>query len=489
MIPNCFALGCSNLAAFRCNCALIPTFSCKTHLKNHLSFAGKHEIVTVLEPLHQDSLSELHTRILALLSSLSREETDLISFSHTLYETIQSNLRTTLTRIQSQKETLTEILTFAINNSVIIPEHRENINTIANQTQNATSPRIELLKSTVEKLASDSKDILLKGLLTQETNEQSPSSIKILCCFCNVGYIIKCAQHQLCPKCKKCFCNECKLKKVEPFEERYPQDLIMEELPFRESCDPYGKVCTYIYKGYNKTLERHVAVIKIVAETKTLAQQNVELLKFLGQSLKSFLWINGSHFDKKHILLITEFAVENLFSSLKLNLTEREMIKICRGLIEGFTFLAFHGIYHRNISPYSVLLSANKEPKIWDFSLAVGLESKFGIAQCNDKVIKSGIQGYLPPERFFMLQKNENQKFAYNIEKADVFSLGMVILQMFTKDEVFDLQTATEDATIDSYTQKVQNANIKTLLCKMLRINPDFRPYFSELLEDFNNLF
>lgn len=102
--------------------------------------------------------------------------------------------------------------------------------------------------------------------------------------------------------------------------------------------------------------------------------------------------------------------------------------KIIKGICEGLQYLHNGFIYHLDLKPENILLDKDMMPKIGDF----GLSRLFGSIQTHitqpDNV--KGTLGYMPPEYI------NGQTIS---QKSDIFSLGVIIIQMMAgKNSYFD---------------------------------------------------
>ncbi|CAO2183595.1 unnamed protein product, partial [Urochloa humidicola] len=105
--------------------------------------------------------------------------------------------------------------------------------------------------------------------------------------------------------------------------------------------------------------------------------------------------------------------------------------KIIKGICEGLQYLqnsSERPIYHLDLKPANILLDKDMVPKIGDFGLSRLFDSvQTYMTQSQDVV---GTRGYMPPE--YIDRKTISPKF-------DVFSLGVIIIQMMAgKDGYFD---------------------------------------------------
>ncbi|WVZ51270.1 hypothetical protein U9M48_002427 [Paspalum notatum var. saurae] len=101
--------------------------------------------------------------------------------------------------------------------------------------------------------------------------------------------------------------------------------------------------------------------------------------------------------------------------------------KIIKGICEGLHYLhngSDRPIFHLDLKPANILLDKDMTPKIGDFGLSKLLDSmKTYVTQSQDVI---GTRGYMPPEYI------NSQKIS---SKFDVFSLGVIIIQMMAGKE------------------------------------------------------
>lgn len=98
------------------------------------------------------------------------------------------------------------------------------------------------------------------------------------------------------------------------------------------------------------------------------------------------------------------------------------LIKQC---ISGFYFISkYKSIFHRDIKPENILLKNNNIIKITDFGVSRELlEKKYA------SMTLVGTPIYFSPllwDKF--VSKNPNSKVHHDLEKSDVFSLGLTFL-------------------------------------------------------------
>ena len=101
-----------------------------------------------------------------------------------------------------------------------------------------------------------------------------------------------------------------------------------------------------------------------------------------------------------------------------------DRLRIARGLAAGLAHLHSKRIFHRDIKPDNVLLTAKLEPRLADFGVSKAIEAGGGaeMATSYATVHQVGTAGYAAPEVQF-------GKFG---PKTDVYASGVVLLQLAT---------------------------------------------------------
>ena len=159
---------------------------------------------------------------------------------------------------------------------------------------------------------------------------------------------------------------------------------------------------------------------------------NKKSLKYLNYEIKALRLLKHENIlelkeifeDEKNIYLITEFleggTLRNKLKSKKIK--QNEAIYITKSILKAILEINKLNFIHRDIKPENIILTKNKDNKqIWkliDFGLCT---LKTDSLLMKDK---SGTVKYLAPE--LIIGK------VYN-EKIDVFSIGIILLEMFFK--------------------------------------------------------
>ena len=134
-------------------------------------------------------------------------------------------------------------------------------------------------------------------------------------------------------------------------------------------------------------------------------------------------------------------------------------------------------ISHCDIKPHNILVKDDLELKIAGFSLAEIRDS-----DPDDRIhLVQGTIGYMSPELQHYFDRGI-QTAAFSRRKADVFSLGLVIFQMYTQDALDVLNLARNHQRLRAKLDLIQVEWLRVLLLKMLSLDPDERESFKYLL-------
>ena len=97
-------------------------------------------------------------------------------------------------------------------------------------------------------------------------------------------------------------------------------------------------------------------------------------------------------------------------------------------LAEALDYAYSRGVLHGDVKPSNILLTADGEPMLLDFNLAVGWRSPSGDDLPGDA---GGTLAYMAPERLRAVAQPEQAAFpkAADRHRADLYALGMVLLE------------------------------------------------------------
>ena len=170
--------------------------------------------------------------------------------------------------------------------------------------------------------------------------------------------------------------------------------------------------------------------------------------------------------------------------------TERHAKVIFKKILEGVRAMHNANICHRDLKPGNILLDDNYNPKITGLGLSC--------INMNNLQVYSITESYTAPE---VLAHQP-----YNGIKADIFSLGQLLINLVTGQFGFLSPSKTDryyrliiEQKLDHYWHELQRNNIvlsqvfKDLFIRMVDPNPDNRPSIDEILnspwmQEINNL-
>jgi len=149
--------------------------------------------------------------------------------------------------------------------------------------------------------------------------------------------------------------------------------------------------------------------------------------------------------------------------------SEDKAVQIARQLCAGVQAAHAQGILHRDLKPANVMIDGRGNVKITDFGLA-GLEETI-----QDGEIRSGTPAYMAPEQFAGKEVTV---------KSDIYSLGLVLYELFTGKPAFEASSLTEmrrlhsDATPSSPSSHVEGFDpaVEKAILRCLEKDPRDRP-------------
>lgn len=198
-----------------------------------------------------------------------------------------------------------------------------------------------------------------------------------------------------------------------------------------------------------------------------------------------FYWV---HRQEDSIYLYMEAGEANLMATITrwrdkkyfpdIKLLEEWIVS----LIDSFVELSYIGIYHQDIKPHNIVVTNDNKLKIIDFSVSKIYE-QIEVTSCPTRgEAIQGTNGYMAPEIEEMNARGQHRG-NFKPGKADVFSLGMTILQLMTYEQLATLNIAKENQKLMELVETVRGPNwIKVLLRNMLHVNRKIRPSFHKCL-------
>lgn len=249
---------------------------------------------------------------------------------------------------------------------------------------------------------------------------------------------------------------------------------------------------TYVYKGQHKSNILAIKCYKNSGIRKEKIKSEIEIMRYLSQFPDYFLKFYDAFTENESIYIAMEFADNNLdevYNHVKNSngqFSEIELNGIIKCIIEGLSCMIEVFMYHRHVSLKNlVYIKADQKVKIIDFSDAFILQQVEDISM---SFPLPAYKEYLSPELLaFHKQKiTDEQYFQYSLEKADVFSLGLVLLQLCTLKDFSHWEDNFTEEDIKNDISEVKFLFIQQLLKSMLNFDPKERKSFKKLAEFFS---
>ncbi|KAI8141547.1 kinase-like domain-containing protein [Fennellomyces sp. T-0311] len=210
-------------------------------------------------------------------------------------------------------------------------------------------------------------------------------------------------------------------------------------------------------------------------------QREIELLKDLQhENIVQYL---GSQTDPAHFSIFLEYvpggSVAGLLASYGA-FQEPLVTSFVRQILKGLNYLHGKDIVHRDIKGANVLVDNKGGVKISDFGISKKVEED--IMQVSSAPHRPSLQGSI----FWMAP--EVVKQTHYTRKADIWSLGCMVVEMFTGDHPFpEFSQMQAIFKIGSYTAPTIPDNISEEACDFLRctfkLQHEERPTANELLD------
>ena len=238
-----------------------------------------------------------------------------------------------------------------------------------------------------------------------------------------------------------------------------------------------AKEYTIINSNFDlKSVDEEIRVLTFLNKNSEVFTVFPKLYKILQIENRIILYMEYA--GKTLMDMMTDFKrVNQLIES---SIIEEWMIQ----LIQSLAWLSNCRIFHRNIKPHNILVSSNFNIKLIDFQFSTEcdtIESSMMPTAVNPI---QGPEGYLAPELIEAVNKGEKVA-KYKIGKADIYSLGLSFLQIFTLEKITGLNFPGNYPKIKERVSKIHAKDwVKHLLLKMLVEDRKERLSFCKCLEE-----
>ena len=190
-----------------------------------------------------------------------------------------------------------------------------------------------------------------------------------------------------------------------------------------------------IYKAQDNKLDRTVALKFLPPH---LTQSDEDKQRFIREA-KAAAALNHSNVctiydiqeykdagnDREHLFIIMEY-VEGQSLRDKINtITFKQAIEFGTQIADGLAAAHEHSIVHRDIKPENIMVRKDGRVLIMDFGLA---KPKGSVTKITKEGSTVGTAGYMSPEQIQGLDTDH---------RSDIFSLGVVLYEMFTRQMPF----------------------------------------------------
>jgi serine/threonine-protein kinase len=152
----------------------------------------------------------------------------------------------------------------------------------------------------------------------------------------------------------------------------------------------------------------------------------------------------------RHFLSMEYVDGEDLATLLRRigRLPEDRAVRVARQMCAGLAAAHAQGVLHRDLKPANVMLDGRGETKLTDFGLA-GAAGDFA----GDE-IRAGTPAYMAPEQL------EGREVTV---RSDVYSLGLVLYEIFSGEPAFDVRTPQDVARRRSATPTSLSSRVERL--------------------------
>ena len=166
--------------------------------------------------------------------------------------------------------------------------------------------------------------------------------------------------------------------------------------------------------------------------------------------------------DGQHFLSMEYVDGEDLASLLRRigHLPKDKAIQIARQLCAGLAAAHEIGVLHRDLKPANVMIDGRGRARITDFGLAAFAEEIGG------DEIRSGTPAYMAPE----------QRAGQDVSvRSDIYSLGLVLYELFTGKHAFRLESETTPTSPSSLVEGF-DPTVERVILRCLEADPSRRP-------------
>ncbi|MBF4616152.1 protein kinase domain-containing protein [Curtobacterium sp. VKM Ac-1376] len=240
-----------------------------------------------------------------------------------------------------------------------------------------------------------------------------------------------------------------------------------------------------VYRGVDESLHRPVAIKVFHAGIVDIARQEAELGVLAAlehHNLVSLLdagVLVGADGTQQRFIVMSLVVGQDLEERLAVGpLASRHIAEIGYDMAEALDYIHAHGVVHRDIKPSNILLvdygndSDRARARLTDFGIAIAA----GVERLTADGVTTGTAAYLSPEQ---------ARGGEVGPPSDVYSLGLVLLQCFTRRREFPgslVESAVARLSRDPVVPEPLSEHWKHLLSAMTAQDPAARPLGPDLV-------
>jgi len=250
-----------------------------------------------------------------------------------------------------------------------------------------------------------------------------------------------------------------------------------------ENQNDKNKYAAKVLNEMNDTFLKEIHILE------NLSKLNSPLLVNLIEFGEGPIKIESKPVENKQYLILDYASKGEIFDYLAdtgRGLSEKHAKYIFKKILESVQLCHTHGICHRDLKMQNILLDETFNPKLCDFGFATEIKGEDGSGKLKDYL---GTPNYAAPEIFL--------HSPYSGVKADIFSLGVILINLVTGKIGF-VQATRRDKyykfiilkRFPAYWNLVggmignTSEGFKSLYQKMISFKPEERPSIEEILKD-----
>ena len=231
--------------------------------------------------------------------------------------------------------------------------------------------------------------------------------------------------------------------------------------------------------SYEKRQNKHIELLQIINNIYFL--ESINIIPIIKYTIKK---LDNTSYAVYELMPLADNDLNKKIMYTKKYIPQEKIIKILKQLINALSSMQKNGICHRDIKPGNIL-EINDNYYIGDFDQSI----KVRLNSYDIETEIKGTEAFLSPLMFNALIRNK-KKVRHNIFKSDVYSLGLCIIFVLTKN-LFVLQKIKDIKQnekikifiLDNLYDKKMKLNVGLLefIVKMVTWDEKNRPDFIEL--------